>query len=153
MKCITKTLGHELCTNILDWRGSQRPELHIIQTVLNHINISAFVLFFKSFLLYAFFFFLGRVPSTCPVFFSFINLLYLHNSFLWLITYKLTWSCFFLDQKKKISYVLLFLIKPCGHLEAESKPVTLSWYKANMYYSTEETKTEVFFPHLPTSWK
>ena len=43
----------------------------------------------------------------------------------------------------------LFLIKPCGHLEAESKPITLSWYKANMYYSMEETKTEVFFPHLP----
>lgn len=50
-------------------------------------------------------------------------------------------------------YYYSFFIKPSGHLEAESKPVSLACYKANMHYSMEETKTEVFFPHLPTSWK
>lgn len=40
---IAKTLEHELFATILDLRWPQGLELHIIQTVVNQINISAFV--------------------------------------------------------------------------------------------------------------
>ena len=88
---VCKYIGLEMISEARATYNSDRAKSY------KHFGLCFF--FLKSFVLYAFFFFffLGRVPSTCPVFFSFISLLYLHNSFLWLITYKLTWSCFFLD--------------------------------------------------------
>lgn len=49
--------------------------------------------------------------------------------------------------------IILLLIKPSGRLEAESKPVNFLGYKANGRYPMQETKTEVLFSHLSTSWK
>lgn len=58
------------------------------------------------------------------------------------------------SEKENMSCILLlFFIKPSGHLEVEAKPVSFLWCNANMHYSMEETKTEVFFPCLSTSWK
>jgi hypothetical protein len=57
--------------------------------------------------------FSGQGAFTCPVFFCFISLFYLHSSLLQLMTYKLTWHeaiPFWLTEKKYVMYYYSFLL-------------------------------------------
>lgn len=62
-----------------------------------------------TFITCLFFFFSGQSAFTCPVFFCFIGLLYLHNSFLQLYNLQLIWheAVSFWIKKKKICHVVL----------------------------------------------